>query len=243
MERSAYDRFLELEQCHFWRRAKRRLVREWIERYLPRQPDRRILDIGGACSLITVELSRFGTVECLEADAATVELARNQLGIDIRQGIFPAVMPEGQFDIITMLDVLEHIEDDRAALLAARTLMNPDGLLLVTVPALRWLWSGHDLALHHHRRYHRSELIGLLKETGFHVLRSSYYTSLLLPVLATQRLLTKLRRRPAIPQYDVRVPPAPLNRLLAAVMAAERRLLRRVDLPAGSSLVAAARPD
>ncbi|MEO0073542.1 MAG: class I SAM-dependent methyltransferase [candidate division WOR-3 bacterium] len=243
MERSAYDRFFELEQHHFWRRAKRQLVLEWAENYLPPQPDRRILDIGGACSLITKELERFGTVVCLEADLATVELARERLGVDIRQGVFPEVVPEGNFDVITMLDVLEHIADDRKALSGARQLLKPEGLLMITVPALRWLWSGHDLALHHYRRYHRAELVCLLRDTGFRILRVSYYTSLLLPVLAIQRLLSKLRRRTGTPQYDVRVPAKPLNRLFAAVMSAERCLLRRINLPLGSSLVAAAKPD
>lgn len=243
MERSAYDRFFELEQHHFWRRAKRQLVLEWAQRYLPQRPDRHILDIGGACSLITKELERFGAVECLEADAATVELARERLGINIRQGSFPDDLPEGRFDVITMLDVLEHIEDDQGALSAARQLLSPGGLLLITVPALRWLWSSHDLALHHYRRYVRSELVSLLKETGFRILRVSYYTSLLLPALACQRLTTKLHTRTGTPQYDVKVPLPPINRLFGALMSAERRLLRRISLPVGSSLIAAARPD
>ncbi|MBM3315443.1 methyltransferase domain-containing protein, partial [candidate division WOR-3 bacterium] len=188
VDRTAYDRFFELEARHFWRIAKRRLVLEWLARYRPARAGLRILDVGGACSLITRELGRFGSVECIEADAATVAVARERLGVNIRQGLFPGVALEGRFDVITMLDVLEHIDDDLAALRAARALLKDDGLLLLTVPALPWLWSDHDVALHHHRRYLKRELVTIVERAGFDVGRCSYYTSLLLPFLVLQRL-------------------------------------------------------
>jgi SAM-dependent methyltransferase len=255
MDRTAYDRFFELEERHFWRIAKRRLVLEWLARYRPGRENLRILDVGGACSLITRELGRFGTVECIEADAATVEFARERLGVNIRQGSFPDVALEGRFDAITMLDVLEHIEDDLAALRAARRLLKDGGLLLVTVPALRWLWSDHDVALHHYRRYLRRELAAILERAGFEVERCSYYTSLLLPFLTLQRLAGRLKNRlrpsPALdhrqskivsaPTYDVKVPFAPLNLAFSVAMWKERLSLRLTDLPVGSSLIAACR--
>jgi SAM-dependent methyltransferase len=205
MDRTAYDRFFELEERHFWRIAKRRLVLEWLARYRPGRENLRILDVGGACSLITRELGRFGTVECIEADAATVEFARERLGANIRQGSFPDVAIEGRFDVITMLDVLEHIRDDLAALRAARRLLREPGLLLVTVPALPQLWSDHDVALHHQRRYLKRGLGVILEKAGFRVERCSYYTSLLLPFLALQRLAGKLKNRLRLcPAFDTR---------------------------------------
>ena len=245
MDRTAYDRFFELEQRHFWRIAKRRLVTDWLERYGPEPGGLRLLDIGGAASLIPVELKRWGPVLVLEADAETAGFARERLGLDVRTGVFPQDMPSGgPFDVITMCDVLEHIEDDSASLRAARELLRPGGLLLCTVPALSWLWSDHDRALHHFRRYTRPELVGRFEQADLEVVRASYYTSLLLPALALQRLAGRLKaHRPPgrAAEYDVKTPPRLLNGFCSAVMALERRMLVGMDCWLGSSLIAAAR--
>jgi SAM-dependent methyltransferase len=249
VDRTAYDRFFALEQAHFWRIAKRRLVLDWLKRYHPGlaadRSNLRILDIGGACSLIPREFQRWGTVRVIEPDPDTAAFAREKLGLDVIVGLFPdrgAV--DGPFDVVSMLDVLEHIEDDLAALKAARGLLAPDGVLICTVPALKWLWSDHDVALHHFRRYTRRELMSVLSRAGFRVQRVSYYTGILLPVLAAQRLVGRLRRRSgAKPEYDVRVPPAPLNQMMGLAMSVERSLLRWFDCLLGSSLIAVARRD
>ena len=244
MERSAYRRYFELETSHFWRVAKRRLVLEWLGRYAPAGDGLRILDIGGACSVIPTELARWGEVEVLEGDEDTVRFAREAMGVNIHQAWFPDDVPvKGPYDAVTMLDVLEHMPDDAKSLRSARELLKPNGILLCTVPALKWLWSEHDVALHHHRRYSRGELVRALDLAGFRVERVSYYTSLLLPALALQRLASGLRRALAgrasgQPQYDVRPPGLGLNRLFGWVMSAERLWLRVASLPVGSSIIA-----
>jgi len=245
MDRSAYDRFFALEQTHFWRIAKRRLVLDWVKRYGPPAGGLRLLDIGGACSLIPKDLEQWGDVQVIEVDADTVQLARTKLGLDARVGRFPDDVPvQGPFDVVTMLDVLEHIEDDAASLRAARKLLKPGGLLLLTVPALRWLWSDHDIVLHHHRRYSRGQLVAKLDAAGFNVERVSYYTGLLLPELVAERAAGRLKshltgRRKT--EYDVKPPPGPLNRLFGAVMSLERGMLGFSDFRLGSSLIAVAR--
>jgi 2-polyprenyl-3-methyl-5-hydroxy-6-metoxy-1,4-benzoquinol methylase len=246
VDRSAYDRFFVLETTHFWRIAKRRLALEWLRRYGPPPGGLRLLDIGGACSLIPKELERWGQVQVIELDADTAQFARARLGLDVREGRFPDDAPvRGSFDVVTMLDVLEHIEDDGASLRAARGLLKPEGILLVTVPALSWLWSDHDVVLHHCRRYTRGELTAKLEGAGFSVPRISYYTSLLLPELVAERMVDRLRssitgRRKAT--YDVKPPPGALNSLFGVAMSFERRMLRSFDCWLGSSLIAAARP-
>lgn len=244
LDRTAYDRFYELEQKHFWRIAKRRLVLDWLSRYGPVPGGLRILDVGGAASLIPKELERWGTVLVVEADADTARFAREQLGLDARPGVFPGDVPStGPFDIITMCDVLEHIEDDTASLRAAYDLLKPGGLLLCTVPALPWLWSDHDRVLHHFRRYTRQTLKERIEKAGLSVVRVSYYTSLLLPVIVLQRgasrIKTALTRRPKT-GYDVQPPPGVLNTLFGAMMSLERRLLAGMDCWLGSSLIAVA---
>jgi len=245
LDRTAYDRFFELEEKHFWRIAKRRLVLDWLDRHGPTPGGLNLLDIGGACSLIPRELQRWGSVMVIEADADTANFARERLALDVRPGIFPKDMPTaGPFDVITMCDVLEHIEDDSASLRAARDLLKPGGLLLCTVPALPWLWSDHDRILHHFRRYTRPGLKAGLSEAGFSVVRVSYYTSLLLPALVLERGAGRVRtaltgRHKA--GYDVKPPPGLLNLVFGVVMSVERWLLAGMDCWLGSSLIALAR--
>ncbi len=244
MDRSAYRRYFELERSHFWRIAKRRLVLNWLGRHAPAGASLRVLDIGGACSVIPKDLDRWGRVEVLEGDEDTVRLARAQLGIDVHHAWFPDRIPvQGPYDVITMVDVLEHMPDDVRSLRHARDLLRPGGVLLCTVPALKWLWSDHDVALHHYRRYTRRGLLHALGSAGLRVERISYYTSLLLPALALQRLASRLvrRRTGESPQYDVRPPGFGLNRLFGRLMSIERWWLGFSTLPLGSSLIVVCR--
>jgi SAM-dependent methyltransferase len=220
-------------------------VLDWLQRYGPPAGGLRLLDVGGACSLIPRALEHWGEVQVIEVDAETARFARTKLGLDVREGRFPESVPvQGPYDVVTMLDVLEHIEDDAASLCAARRLLKPEGLLLVTVPALKWLWSDHDVVLHHYRRYTRRELVARLDATGFSVMRASYYTGLLLPEFVAERMAGKLRSSISGKRktnYDVKPPPALLNGLFGLTMAFERWLLGPFDCWLGSSLIAVAR--
>jgi hypothetical protein len=107
------------------------------------------------------------------------------------------------------------------------------------VPAVPLLFSDHDVSVHHRRRYLAGTLRAAIEGAGLRADWMSYFTSLLFPVVATQRLLSKARGVRARATYDVKVPSAPLNRAMQAVMRLERSALRRVRMPIGSSLVAA----
>lgn len=245
MERSAYDRWYELDDTHFWRIAKRELVLELVARHKPAGAELRLLDIGGACTLLSRELGRFGAITLVEHDAEMARFAAETLGLEVRQGSLPDGLPAdlgGPFDVITLIDVLEHIDDDVAAARAVRGLLRPGGLLIVSVPAVPLLWSEHDVSVHHKRRYMAGTLRPVLAAAGLEVERLTYHTSLLLPAVFAQRMWSRLRRGTGErAEYPVQVPPEPLNRLFYAVMNLERRLLRRVDMPIGSSLVAVCR--
>src|SRR4051794_5594519 len=157
MDRTAYDRYFALEKKHFWRIARRELVLELVDKHKPAGDALRLLDIGGACTLVSRELQRFGQVTVIEPDAPTAEFARTELGLDVRVGSLPDAIPvDGLFDVITLLDVIEHIDDDKEALTAVKALLRPSGLLLITVPAVPLLWSDHDVSVHHRRRYMRA---------------------------------------------------------------------------------------
>ena len=246
MDRSAYQRHLDVDRSHFWRAAKRELLRDLLTDIGPPERKLRLLDIGGASSLYPTVLAEWGSVTVIEPDGECVETAKAVLGTDIRQGSLPDDLGvEGPFDVISMLDVLEHIEHDQRALEVVRSLMTPDGRLIMTVPALPALYSDHDRALHHFRRYTQRTLTEALEGAGLRPQRISYWTSLLLPLVAAQRSVSKARsalRPNSNPEYSVRLPSKALNSMLGAAMTMERRLLRSIPMPVGSSLFAIAAP-
>ncbi len=101
---------------------------------------------------------------------------------------------DDSFDLAVSLDVIEHLEDDLAALRELRRTVAPGGALLVTVPAYQWLWSGHDEINHHHRRYTRRTLQRVAEQAGWSQVRTTYFNSLLLPVAIVLRVLDRVNR-------------------------------------------------
>jgi len=150
----------------------------------------------------------------------------------------------GAFDVVLALDAFEHFDDDVAAMRETFRVLRPGGLLVATVPAFMALWSPHDVAYHHKRRYRRPQLRERLVAAGFHVERASYSTAtLFLPVLALRRLRRWRGERPGEETTsDFAVPfPAPVEWLASGITRAEVALERHVDLPVGVSLLAVAR--
>jgi hypothetical protein len=137
---------------------------------------------------------------------------------------------------------LEHIPDDAAAAVEFARALRPGGLLLVTAPALPWLWSEHDEALAHLRRYRAVQLRRVLESAGFKIERlSPVITLLLIPIAALRLLQRLLPRRNARPETAFIVPPVPINLLLIGLLWLENRWALRWNLPMGVSLMAVAR--
>jgi SAM-dependent methyltransferase len=148
----------------------------------------------------------------------------------------------GTFDIVTALDVLEHTDDDLHSLREIRRVMKLAGLLLITVPAYGFLWSEHDEALKHRRRYTAHELRNKLVVSGFDVVRTSYFIStLFFPILAL-RIWQGLRKESTHPKTSLHVLPGWINQALVRLLAAERMLFHKINLPFGVSIIALARP-
>ena len=107
--------------------------------------------------------------------------------------------------------MIEHLEDDLAALRELRRVVAPGGALLVTVPAYQWLWSGHDEINHHRRRYTRRSLETVAERAGWRQVRTTYFNSLLLPVAILLRVLDRFNRKTTESSLDLWVPPEPFN--------------------------------
>jgi SAM-dependent methyltransferase len=142
------------------------------------------------------------------------------------------------YDLIALLDVLEHVPDDVAALRAIHMRLKPGGALLMTVPANAWMWSAHDTANHHFRRYSKKRLKQLFLMSGLEVQLLSFFNTLLFPPIAAVRVMGKLTRRESA---DDRLPAAPVNWLLDKLFGMERWLIGRLPMPFGVSIVAVVR--
>ncbi len=197
-----------------------------------------ILDAGCGGGLLLDELRRHGAVRAVDSDPGAVAAAARR-GVAESVDVAPVdALPfaDASFDLVTSFDVLEHLPDDRAALVELRRVARPDGLLLVTVPALPALWSSHDVAAGHRRRYRRAGLVRVAAAAGWRLREATSFNTLLLPVAAALRLAT--RRSPA--RSDVRRGGGRAVRLLEPALALEARALRAgLRLPVGLSLLAA----
>ena len=238
MERIVYQQMAELDDRHWWYRARRRILAELIRREAKLPPDARILEIGCGTGHNLSMLGGFGHVDGLELDDEAAALSEKRLGRKVMRSPLPALdeVP-GDYDLIGAFDVIEHIDDDTAALAAIATKLRPGGKFIMTVPAHPWMWTAHDVANHHKRRYSKRALRKLVEGSPMRLDKIGYFNSLLFPLAVAERAASKLRGKDS---GDVSLPPAPLNRSLEAVFAAERYLLGRLPLPPGLSLFAVA---
>lgn len=232
MDAHLYPEMAALEQQHWWFVARRAILRSLLTR-LPLPPSAQILEAGCGTGGNLAMLAEFGQVRGMEANADAIAFANAKNIAEVRAGFLPHDIPFGgeKFDLIALLDVLEHLDEDAASLRALRTRLAPSGYLLLTVPAYPILWSQHDEAHQHKRRYLGRTLRATLERAGFRVQYQSYFNTWLLPVIALMRLLSGSR------DSDAKLPAPWLNRLLTRIFASERFLLGRLALPAGVSLV------
>lgn len=245
MNAEAYREMARVQDEHWWFSGRREILREQLKSLsLPR--DAAILEVGSGTGANLRLLSEFGEVTGLEMSCEAVSLAqtsaRNQgLSITLLTGRCPDALTgiTKRFDLICLFDVLEHIEADTESLAALVRLLKPEGRLVLTVPAYRWLWGPHDVNCHHVRRYSAHSLERACADAGVSLARLSYFNTVLFPLAVAGRMFEKLSGRRS---GATQTPSAPINKLLAFVFALERHLLKSVRLPFGLSLFAVAMP-
>jgi SAM-dependent methyltransferase len=243
MDEEFYPAYFELEGRHWWFLGRRRLFLRLLGQRLPSDaPPARILDFGCGTGAWLAELERFGAVSAVDADPSAVAFCHERGRTEVQLVPPGAPLPflDDAFDIVTALDVIEHIDDDVAALAELRRVLRPGGTLLVAVPAFMFLWGVQDEVSHHRRRYTAATLRRALAGAGLRVDRTSYFNTLLFAPIAIVRLGRRLLRAPSSRQSDFELGPAWLNRALGAIFGAEAALVARRDLPCGVSLLALA---
>jgi SAM-dependent methyltransferase len=237
MERIVYDRMAELDERHWWYRARRDILGELIRREISLPAEARILEVGCGTGHNLPMLGAFGHVDAIEIDEAARDIASQRLGHPVLNAPLPELsgLGSGSYDLIAILDVLEHIEADREALVSLASRLRPGGRILITVPAHPWMWSAHDVVNHHHRRYTRRALRAVVAEAELKLEMMSWFNSLLFPLAAAARLAGRITGKE---DSDDKLPPAPINSLFEAVFGLERYAIGRVPFPPGVSLAA-----
>ena len=241
MDRIVYDRMAAHDSTHWWYRARRDILADYLTRYGALPKDAKILEIGCGTGHNLPMLAEFGDIDAIEIDPAAREIASERLGKPVGAAPLPELpgVPRKHYDLIAVLDVVEHIEDDVAALKAMADCLAPGGKILIAVPAHAWLWSAHDVVNHHHRRYSKATLQSAIETAGLKPEKLGYFNSLLFPLAAAARIAGRMTGRD---DSDDSPPPKLVNALFEKIFRLERHLVGRVRMTPGVSIVTLAVP-
>ena len=240
MDELLYRQHAALEDVHWWFVGRRRIVMRLIDQWVPRGVT--LLDVGCGAGGMLHELQstyRARGVDSSESAIAACH-ARGLESVSLGNAADPSTWGPLPVDAVTLLDVIEHLDDDVAALRAAASATGPGGHVIVTVPTYRWLWSSHDTRNHHRRRYTLGQLLNRHRAAGLEPLHFGYFNTLLFPVALGQRILSRL----GIGADPLRLPPAMINRWLGRLFAAEATVLTRMHqrFPVGLSVFCVSTP-
>lgn len=230
--------------------SRRRILKDLISQFADQNGPRSsqdVLEIGAGMGGNLDLVRDFRTVSALDPSAISNDFLRQtRSNVRVLNASWPPESDEfdTSSDLILMLDVLEHLEDETLSLEWVSRTLRENGCLLLTVPAYQWLWSTHDVRLHHKRRYSKKVLLSRIESAGLEVHFASYFTTLFFPLAVMQRVANKFKssangtslRQPCWPKHLQLA-----HRLVAFALSVERSLVRHIGLPFGLSIVVVAK--
>ncbi|UCF18872.1 MAG: class I SAM-dependent methyltransferase [Gemmatimonadota bacterium] len=224
--------YRELYTQHWWWRSREAMLLDVLRRRLSPSRQRAILDVGCGGGFLFDQLAQFGEVEGVEADESLIgDKHRERIHLARYDDDFD---PGKAFSLILMLDVLEHLPDPVSAVRHSLELLEPDGLIVVTVPAFRLLWTGHDEINRHYTRYTKRTFREMARKADLRIDCDRYFFHWVFPAKLARRLVeTTFQLSPSVP----RVPPGWINESLYLLSRTEHRVLGRLPIPFGSSLL------
>jgi 2-polyprenyl-3-methyl-5-hydroxy-6-metoxy-1,4-benzoquinol methylase len=247
---STYDEVFEFEATHWWYVGRRAIIKKNMEFIISKTMNaqglqkRTILDFGCGTGFMTNILEQFGKVKGFDSSPKSIELSRKRgikntfLCTDLK-GFSQSEEP---FDVVTLFDVLEHVQEEEELLNCLRKLTKTNGYILVTVPAYQWLWSGEDYVSQHLRRYTKTGLIKVLEKSNFKVERATYFNFWLLPFQIFTILSYRIFKKKKLKKSNIRIHSKLLNRILTFIFRSEAFFLRLFRFPAGGSILCIAKP-
>ncbi|HYC31687.1 MAG TPA: class I SAM-dependent methyltransferase [Gemmatimonadales bacterium] len=242
MDQGLLASFATIERTHWWFTARREILQSVTERYV--RDGGRILDVGCGTGYFIESLRDRYEVHGVDPSPIAVRLCRER-GLDqVRLGSAYQLerCDDRGFDAVYFLDVIEHLDDDVLALREAIRVLEPGGVVVVTVPAFMFLWSDHDVVNEHRRRYRRSQLEKVLRSVGLTVERLTYFNFYLFSLATMERVTSRVTRRRS--SKELTMPPALINRLMGETFRLERERVadaKALPFPFGLSLLAVGR--
>lgn len=241
---SEYERIEDVGKNYWWHRGRRALIEKVIQYYYPQKNDLCIFEVGCSTGEMTKILSKYGDVAGIDTSSKAIEICKNK-GIN---NVFCLDLLDldgndyiQKFDLVLMLDVLEHVREDSEALKKVKGIIKDEGYLVITVPAHKFLWSEHDEVLQHYRRYTILEIANLLLKSGYKMEKCTYFVfTPFLPVFIYRFVNKVLGRHPKPKTTYLRIPNF-LNEILTKILKKEADMAIQSGLPIGTTILAVAR--
>jgi SAM-dependent methyltransferase len=242
MKEHTYPIMFRIEQSHWWYTGRRKILASFLEDICRRVTDRRprILDVGCGTGANLLMLSEYGDAEGVDVSEDALAFCRERGLEKVKLGAAEKLpYDDGTFDLVTALDVVEHLDDDLAGLREMRRVLRPGGRVLLFVPTFMFLWGLQDDVSNHRRRYRLPELRRVLEQAGFEVERTTYANIMFFLPILTMRKLMRLTGIKAESENNINV--SALNGVLGRVLGAESVVLKYANIPFGVSGLCVAR--
>jgi 2-polyprenyl-3-methyl-5-hydroxy-6-metoxy-1,4-benzoquinol methylase len=242
MNKDEYSKMADFERYYWWHKGKVNLIKALLQRYIPERVEKRdlkILEIGCGTGEITEYLCKIGNVIGIDVSEEAIDYSIKRGMKNVFVGDITSMNIDeylNKFDLILALDVIEHIQEDTLVLSRINQMLVDGGLLVVNVPAHKFLWSEHDEALHHKRRYSKLELTEKVKDSGLKIVKVSYFVSTVFFPILLFRLWGSLFSRSPYPRTTYVKLPNTLNNLMIKVLDVESKFVTKTGLPLGVTL-------
>ena len=243
MERHTYGIMNDVEDKHWWFVGRRAILESFMEgirlSFVSRPSSVKILDVGCGTGANLEMLAQFGVSEGVDVSDDALEFCKKK-GLKVHRGLAEQLPFEDEsFDVVTALDVVEHLDDDVAGLKEMNRVLKNDGRTLIFVPAFMWLWGVQDDISNHRIRYTRKEIVDRLKSVGFEIERATYANITFFLPIFLGRVLMKIAG--IKPESENNVNISALNGFFGKIFSSERFWLRRANFPFGVSIVIVAK--
>ncbi len=242
MKIGEYQKMYDLETHYWWHQGRRKIIEVLLKKYLTKtDSDVEILDLGCGTGINFEILRKFGKVEGIDCSPEALKFCQRRGITEVRQGdVENLTIPENSYDAVTAFDILEHLKNDEKAIENVYRVLKPGGIFFLLSPAYQFLWSRHDEALHHYRRYVLSDMHRKLNAAGFETIKRSYCISFLFLPIVFYRLITSLWSD-GQPKTSYVLLPGWLNGFFVLLLRLEAYILKYFNFPFGVSILCLAK--
>jgi SAM-dependent methyltransferase len=237
MEQHTYGIMNNVEDSHWWFVGRRAILESFLESIKSQIENQKskILDVGCGTGANLEMLKQFGEAEGVDVSDDALEFCRLK-GLKVHKGLAESLpFADESFDLVTALDVVEHLDDDIAGLKEMNRVLKSDGKTLIFVPAFMWLWGVQDDISNHRIRYTREQIVERLNAAGFVIERATYANiTFFLPILFGRFLMKVTGIKP---ESENNVNISALNGIFGKIFSAEKYWLNKANFPFGVSIV------